>query len=255
MNGASPVEGAPLSPGEIVDAVQSGGNGALAFRLNLGLGFAPVAGPHLWKIISDLGIALAFEDFGEKLGDGLYLGGESPLIVLNTAKPPLRIRFTAAHELAHHQLHRLVMSQDVYADHDIEDDQYKVIERAANAFAAQFLAPDMALFLDVGKISSRQLDTLFVVRLMQTYGVSYEFLLWRLREIGVLEQADRDRLARADDFEHATTELSFDVEALYGVPKRQLPAEFVRDVRRLVEDSVIDSERQTELLLRKEPAL
>jgi Zn-dependent peptidase ImmA (M78 family) len=228
-------------------STRTGVHAARALRLELELGFAPIGGPQLWEIIRERRIDLAFAYFGEDGGDGLYMWNtERGLIVLNTACDVLRIRFTAAHELGHHQMHG--HDAEVFADKDVEEVLADDREYEANVFAAEFLAPDAALRREAKAFSSPSIQPIDVVRLMQTYGVRYEFLLWRLNEINILDDANRARLkAQTERLPQFKALVGFDDAAL-APPSQPLPADFVLNSIRLFQQEAISKERLAELL-------
>ncbi len=134
-----------------------GKRAAQALRLELNLGFAPV---NVWDVIRDRGVKLARHEFGEGRGDGFYLwhGGRA-LITINSSERASKQRFTAAHELGHHELHRFEADELAIADKNVSNTGGDPREVVANAFAGYMLAPDEALRQDLagrtGKTSSR----------------------------------------------------------------------------------------------------
>lgn len=78
-------------------------------------------------------------------GDGfLYFEGDKPIILFDQEKPPVRIRFTIAHELGHLILGHVTPERDV--DPDWEQRQIETVEADANQFAARLLAPACVLW-------------------------------------------------------------------------------------------------------------
>jgi Zn-dependent peptidase ImmA (M78 family) len=227
-----------------------GAQAAGAVRHELELGFAPIGGAQLWEIIRDRGIDLAFQDFGVDGGDGLYVwDGHKALMVLNIAPEVLRIRFTAAHELGHHELHR--DDPQLYPDRDVMRDVTSGTgdeEEEAHVFAAEFLVPARALERDVAAYGGSPLEPIDVVRLVQSYGVRYEFLLWRLENLGLIPPAERVRLReQADQVVQLKEIVGFD-QATLAPPLQPLPTDFVVNAFRLYHHEVIDEMRLAELL-------
>lgn len=227
-----------------------GEQAARALRLELELGFAPIA--DLWSLIRDRGVDLAFHGFGSDGGDGLYFwNGERGLIVLNTSgRKPLRLRFTAAHELGHHEMHRHTVAKVLLTDQEIRSDSSDTSEREANAFAAELLAPRAALLRDIEGRDEDSLEPVDVVKLMRRYGVSYESLLYRLMNVGAISSRSRQRLETAGKGQVRNLEraLGFDEEAAFGHHGQSLPEEFVLNVVHLYHEGAIDDERLAELL-------
>lgn len=118
--------------------------------------------------------------------DGLCVhSGPATLILASSDFPDGHVRFTLAHELAHHLLAdpREVIEEaerDMFAD--------TALEWRANAFAGHFLMPERGvrsvlawLSEEPGAVSERS-----VVALMEHFGVSMAALLYQLNIIGVL---------------------------------------------------------------------
>ena len=174
----------------------AGERAARALRHELGLGFAPV---DIWDVLRRRGVCVALHDFGADGGDGLYLwqGGEKggiPLVVINSAKRASRQRFTAAHELGHHELHRFAGADVVIADEETGGSDGDEQEVAANTFAAYLLAPSEDLrewFRDLG---SQQVTPSKVVGLMRRYGLSYQAVAYRLCNSGLIRQRKLEEL-------------------------------------------------------------
>ena len=239
-----------------LDPTTRGARAAHALRFELGLDIAPIA--DLWSVIADRGIDLAFHRFGQAGGDGLYLwDGRRALIVINAThrKVPLRQRFTAAHELAHHEMHRVEGTQLLVADKkvDPEDggDQSPDSEREANAFAANLLAPDRALKREFEGRDSETVEPLDVVRMTKKYGLSYYAMVNRLLHANCIRAKDRSRLHAVRKSPQVIPQLmkaiQFDPIKAFPPPPA-LPESYVGRVADLVQRHVIDHERAAELL-------
>jgi hypothetical protein len=142
------------SPASGQPAHVRGTQAAQALRLREGLGFEPV---DIWQLLERLEIPTALHEFGDDGGDGLYLWEDGrPFIVVNASTRASRRRFTAAHELGHHEMHRFETDQLWIVDEDISHSN-DPREAEANAFAAYLLAPDEAVRRDIGGRSGDQL--------------------------------------------------------------------------------------------------
>jgi hypothetical protein len=103
---------------------------------------------------------------------GLLLPAERR-VVLNAGEPPVRRRFTLAHELGHWvcqvlEGHRAaVYCRDV----DVSEAADRTLERQANVFAAELLMPEHAV---------RQMFRESVADCAEALGVSEEAMGWRL---------------------------------------------------------------------------
>ncbi len=98
---------------------------------------------------------------------------ERPVVVLSSERTHLAAgRFDATHELAHMVLH-----------HDEEPGTH-VVERHANTFAAEFLAPASEL----ADLLPRRADWSELLHLKHVWGVSIQALLYRARSLGVMSE-------------------------------------------------------------------
>jgi len=73
----------------------------------------------------------------------LKVPGKRPRVVINSANPPLRRRFTEAHELGHIVIpwHRGTIVDHLDPEHVEAKDEYWLFEEEANQFAAELLMP------------------------------------------------------------------------------------------------------------------
>jgi len=100
--------------------------------------------------------------------------GERPFVVLVANKDAAdRSRFDAAHELAHLLLH-----------HDAQPGDPE-LERAAHAFAAEFLAPSAS----IAPMLPTRVDWRRLAELKLVWGVSMAMLLRRMRDLGRISDA------------------------------------------------------------------
>jgi Zn-dependent peptidase ImmA (M78 family) len=145
---------------------EHGARRALELRIELGLSDEPI--PDLWALVRERGVHLAFRAFGEDAGDGLYVwNGDSALIVANSStRSRLRQRFTVAHELGHHEIHRPAEGTYLHTDKNIHGSK-DPIEQEANAFAGHLLAPDPALRRIFAEWQVVNVDPIVIARLMQ----------------------------------------------------------------------------------------
>ena len=115
-NHVVPVDPADHSPTDAADLIRA------AWRMPMG----PVRNVVQW--IESAGVIVVEKDLGTQRIDGMsQWAGAYPVIIVNSALPVDRKRFTLAHELGHLVLHTNFVHVDV--------------ESQANEFAAQFLMP------------------------------------------------------------------------------------------------------------------
>ena len=228
-----------------------GEQAARALRLDVDLGFAPISGPHLWSLIAERGVDLGFNRIGTNAGDALYLwDGERGLIVLNlSGRKATRLRFTAAHELGHHEMHRHSVAKLILSDSDTRHADTDV-EKEANSFAAELLAPAAALRKELADKTSEEVTPVEVVQLMRTYGISYQAMIWRLFNARLITAGDRKALedqgaGRVNQLEAA---LGFNEDVLFGPPTQTLPEDYVLNALAIHREGAIDDSRLADLL-------
>ena len=202
------------------DAIQHGQRLAEEERRRLGLGHAPL--PDMSDLLESQGIRTGLVALSDDIS-GLTLSDRKvgAFVVANRAHHHLRRRFSFAHEYAH-----VVADRDrsgLISRSSARDD---LVEMRANAFAANFLMPEDGLRqfvtgLGKGK-PSRTLAEVFdetgslnvegrsepgtqtiqlydVVQLAHHFGVSRLAVLFRLRNLRLLTEAEFDRLKVLDD--------------------------------------------------------
>jgi Zn-dependent peptidase ImmA (M78 family)/transcriptional regulator with XRE-family HTH domain len=208
------------------DAVRQGEARAREERRRLGLGNAPIG--NLPELIGDQGIwvaSAAKDDFPDDVS-GLFLHHASigMAVLINGSHKPVRQRFSYAHEYGHALFDRqeeLRLTQNRNSN--------ELVEKRANAFAAGFLMPAGGV-LDQLRVRgkgqpSRQAQFVYSVAtdlneeaeirprtgsqvitfqdaavLARHFGVSYEAMVWRLRNLDLLDTPATNALIdRRDD--------------------------------------------------------
>ena len=106
------------------------------------------------KLCSKLGIPIKLCDL-KGSGKTTIIQGV-PTILINGDEPPLRQKFTCAHELGHIMLKHTDKYGVMYRDPEPTDDPK---EQAANVFAARLLAPAVVL-RDLGITSAEQISAI-----------------------------------------------------------------------------------------------
>jgi len=136
------------------------------------------------NIEAHFGVDVALSPLGTQ-ADGLCVhGSDVNLILASSDFPAGHVRFTLAHELAHHLLGdtREVIGEDqtaMFADN--------VVEWRANAFAGHFLMPERGVqALLRFRQETPPVSTAGVVALMIHFQVSLAALVYQLNEMGVL---------------------------------------------------------------------
>lgn len=218
-------EGANLPPYELRapsrswEATRQGEKAADDERRRLGLGYGPIA--DMSDLISTQGIwASGVRRLPNDLS-GIFLHHSSIglVILVNFDHPRARKRFSYAHEYAHALLDR----RSTRAIVTREENRQEFIERRANAFAAAFLMPGAGVrwFLELiekGGPSRRQRITYTsagnepveaeerpspgsqqityqdVVALAHHFGVSYHAATYRLSDLNILNNEEKENL-------------------------------------------------------------
>jgi Zn-dependent peptidase ImmA (M78 family) len=126
--------------------------------------------------IEAAGSVVLMADIGNRRVDGLsQWTADHPVIVINVANPTDRIRWTLAHEVGHLVLHR----------EDATDD----MEHEADAFAAEFLMPEVLIRSELTNLTLGK-----AVDLKREWGVSVAALIQRAHQLGVLSGPRRASL-------------------------------------------------------------
>lgn len=206
------------------DAVRQGEARAREERRRLGLGNAPVG--SLPEVIGDQGIwvASAARDFPLNVS-GLFLNHPTigMAVLINGSHDRVRRRFSYAHEYGHALFDRqeeLRLTQNLNSN--------ELVEKRANAFAAGFLMPasgvlDQLRLLGKGQ-PSRQAQVVYSVAtdsndeaeirprsgsqvitfqdvaiLARHFGVSYDAMVWRLRNLDQIDMPATTALVEQRD--------------------------------------------------------
>jgi Zn-dependent peptidase ImmA (M78 family)/transcriptional regulator with XRE-family HTH domain len=155
----------PADPDEVRAA-------ASAARNAFDLADAPV--PHMVRLLESYGvIVLALPDVSERVDAFSHWYGQRPFVFLNPAKDDrARSRMDAAHELGHLLMH-----------HDAEPGS-QILEREANTFASELLAPSAVLRDEL----PARLDFDRLHELKRRWGISLKALVYRGHDLGVYRE-------------------------------------------------------------------
>lgn len=149
---------------------------AHAVRGHWSLPDGPVA--NITKLIEGAGIIVVPCDFETDRFDAtsLWLADLPPMIFINSSLPGDRWRFTLAHELAHLVMH---------------DSPREKMEDEADAFAAEFLAPEDQIKPHLLLAQSWKVSELIQLKLY--WRVSIGMLVRRAYELGLMDDSTRQR--------------------------------------------------------------
>jgi len=140
------------------------------------------------RIIKAKNIVLQYAPLDEDLSGMAYIKDGVGIIGVNALHHPNRQRFSAAHELAHHELHAEVIQKAVHVDKgfrvllrdDVSSQGIDPLEIDANAFAAELLMPQEFLksALDAGGLDLE--DDAGIEALARKFRVSASAMRYRL---------------------------------------------------------------------------
>ena len=140
-------------------------------------------------IEATLCVDVMVESLGETGPLGLCITDSAfSFILVNTDQLRSRALFTLAHELGH-----ILAGNGATINIDRDLRARSDEERLANAFAAAFLMPEPEIRETIDRYG-RHAESL--ARMLVTFGVSYETLIYRLHNLGVINAEGRDRLRR-----------------------------------------------------------
>jgi predicted secreted protein len=150
----------------------------------------------IFDVIRTVGVWLSFQPMDKLLGATLSAGSGG--IMVTTRRDVAMQRFTAAHELGHHTLHR---DEDVWDfEQDVDADPSDAKEQEANAFAANFLLPRPLLnrrLRDYGVTRTSDVPASVVYLISRDLGLSYAATVSRVAEVKDLHPRERERLQGA----------------------------------------------------------
>jgi Zn-dependent peptidase ImmA (M78 family) len=164
---------------------------AAKLRAELAPGIIPVP---VEEMVSRLGATLVVETLDPNISGLLFRQGEDKAIGVNASHPPVRQRFTVAHELGHLRLHP---GKELFLDHvrvNLRDNVSSLgtdrEEREANAFAAALLMPLAEVTNEVRRVLDRggATDSRLIADLAQLFDVSEQAMEYRLVNLGLRRQ-------------------------------------------------------------------
>ncbi|MEA9762496.1 ImmA/IrrE family metallo-endopeptidase [Xanthomonas campestris] len=157
-----------------------------------GISKAPVP---VERLIKKLSIVLRHEALDEDLSGMAYIQDDLSMIGINASHHPNRQRFSAAHELGHHILHKDEITGTVHVDKGatrmlLRDESSSLgvdrLEIEANAFASELLMPKKLLIAEMGGVPIDVEDDRQVDDLAKKFKVSTHAM--RLRLLGLLSE-------------------------------------------------------------------
>ncbi len=146
----------------------------------------------IFDLIEDRGIWLSFQPLERLLGVYQRIGDVAG-VAINVARPLAMQRFTAAHELGHHELgHESHVDDETSIEGSSNDPQ----ELQAQTFAASLLMSELAVEAHLERLGRDlrrpALDPLDIYNLSVELGVSYTAAVTQLRTLSRITQATAD---------------------------------------------------------------
>lgn len=144
------------------------------------------------QVVTSMGIQIKPFDFGDDVSGALLIDKEKSVIGYNPFEPPVRQRFTIAHELGHYILHLKSAKSKLFVDKKIlyrnqESSTGQVVqERQANNFAATILMPAFMIYEEVRKKELKFIDEYSIKELADTFNVSQQAMTIRLTNLDML---------------------------------------------------------------------
>lgn len=158
----------------------------------LGISYIPVP---VEQIAGSLGAVVRFSPLEDSLSGMIYIEGTRTIIGVNSHHHANRQRFTIAHEIAHLQLHRELILNEVHVDK-----RFRVLMRngssasgtermeiEANQFAAELLMPSSLLNVMLKKKGFDIDDVRPLEVLARKFRVSRQALEFRIRNLRLSE--------------------------------------------------------------------
>lgn len=146
------------------------------------------------EIASKLGATVVYEPMDRGVSGLLVREDDSVVIGVNATHPPVRQRFSVAHEIGHLVLHR---GRPMVVDHvrlNLRDERSSAAtdleEIQANAFAAELLMPKDLVLRELRDVdpSRSSSEANLVADLAQAFDVSEQAMEYRLVNLGVRRQ-------------------------------------------------------------------
>jgi Zn-dependent peptidase ImmA (M78 family) len=220
-------------------------------REELGVALTEPFSDILTLIEEDAGVPVGVLALPEGFAGVMKRARGRAFIFVNGTEAPVRQRFTLAHEYGHFKLdHGTVFDRD--ADLLGRDPQ----EVAANAFAAEFLAPRPAVHAWMERRGDPDVDLELVLRLACHFGISAHAARIRLETVGLLKRGRRalDDALAAGQHRHLLYRLSLremqdSLTAIDVLPR--LPRVMQQQAMSIYEAGLLDIEQIAERTLQR----
>jgi Zn-dependent peptidase ImmA (M78 family) len=153
-------------------------------REEFGLGLDQPVHDILSVVERTAGVPVAVLHLGGGVAGAYVVRRDRPFIFLNGDQAVARQRFTLAHELGHHRLGHAAV---VDGSKEIDGKSDEPVEKEANAFAGEFLAPDQALRSWMQANGEPLITMPVVCRIGHWFGISAPAAHVRLQQANILQ--------------------------------------------------------------------
>ena len=191
-------------------------------RRRLNLGDEPIR--DIFLLLETQGVRVVRINMENTSVDGafIYSRDKGAFMLINSSQSKGRQILTAAHEYCHYLKDREKGYPVCQIITGGIEEHNKPIERIANLFAANFLMPETTVSKLAGLYAKTRLEAEEVVYLKRYFGVSYQAMLYRLKDLRFIRRPKLQELLKTDP---ATVEI-----ALFGFTE-----ESMKDPERLPE--------------------
>ena len=219
---------------------------ALDERRRLSLGDEPIR--DIFLLVETQCVRVVKINMVDSSVDGafIYSRDKGGFMLINSSLSKGRQVFTAAHEYCHYLKDREKGYPVCQIIANGSEEPKKPIERIANLFAANFLVPETTVSKLVGLYAKNRLEADEVVYIKRYFGVSYQAMLYRLKDLGYIRRPRLEELLQIDP---ATVE-----EALFGFTEEsikepdRLPERYCKLAVQAYKKGKISFEKLAELL-------
>jgi len=213
---------------------------AAKFRSDLGLSLAePI---NAKTLIRKLGVTLVYRPLSENSFGISCMSGRKLFMLVNSNSTRGRQHFTIAHELYHLYFDENPMPHMCGNGAD-------GVEKNANRFASSLLLPREGVLSMVGKeeIVDHKISLATVLKLEQYFSVSRITLLIRLKDIGLITQAQLETL-KAVGMKESAREYGYDMSLYESGNEGLVIGDFGEKARSLFEQGKISEGHYEELM-------
>lgn len=217
-------------------------------RKELGLDNAPIK--DIFQLIEDQGISVIKMPINDDALSGAFYydkDTDDASILINSNRSRGHQNFTAAHEFCHFLLDKEENPIIIEADNST-----KMMEKRAQAFAANFLMPKDGVLEYVRKVlnSPTKLDEVSLAKIRNEFSVSWMALIFRLKNLGYNFRVPAETLLKNTRvLNYYSLQLGYDSEVSCDTGELRLPSGYLQLAFSSYFEGKISLSRLSELLL------